>query len=209
MKSRTCTGCGWVFPSSNHDTKCKFCKALFKEQYCNTCKGFKPTEEFGVHNGRRKSICKSCSFKPLHALDTKEWNLERNRKFMSIRLKEAEAKLDALHKAAKQPFKILSEQQWLEACSYFNGCAICGHEHIETRQFILNPKHGGKYSVWNVVPMCGKCATYTVRVKNPFVWLDHHLGYAKTLGLNDERRQKLYDFIIQQIDRAGGNNEQS
>ena len=56
-------------------------------------------------------------------------------------------------------YPTLTEAQWMEAVKYFNGCAICGSESIDTRGYFIPFKSGGRYCDWNVIPMCEKCAT--------------------------------------------------
>jgi hypothetical protein len=96
----------------------------------------------------------------------------------------------------------MSEQQWLEACNYFNGCAICGSEDIETREFFVPFSKGGRYTAWNMFPLCGKCAIHTKPAANPFIWLDDYLGKAKDLGLNDYRKERLIEYMLLQIERC-------
>jgi len=103
-------------------------------------------------------------------------------------------------------FKLMSEQEWLATCAYFDGCAICGEEYIETREFFVKFVEGGRYASWNMFPMCSNCATKVRLAANPFIWLDDYLGAAKKLGLTEERKQKLLEYFILQIERMKAND---
>jgi len=43
---RTCPKCGWEYPSTYVNTKCKFCGTTFDVQICGTCKKLVPTYKF-------------------------------------------------------------------------------------------------------------------------------------------------------------------
>jgi hypothetical protein len=130
----------------------------------------------------------------------------KDKRFIDKRKDEAASKFKDWKVKTDLPFKPLSEQQWLEACSYFDGCAVCGNEHIEIRQFFVNFKHGGRYTAWNVYPMCGKCATYTRQIENPFVWLDKHLSTSYAMGMTEQRAERLVSYLQSQIEKVGDSN---
>jgi hypothetical protein len=73
-------------------------------------------------------------------------------------------------------YPTLTEDQWLAAVKYFNGCALCESETVDTRWYFIPFKLGGRYCDWNIIPVCDKCAT-KVRV-NPNYFL-----YERPTGL--------------------------
>lgn len=203
---RKCPECGWEFPGAYSGTKCKFCKAELTHHKCTVCGAFLPTAEFY----RRKStgvinkVCRTCTIesKIKYDADNPDKVKERIARFLQTHKDLAEDNYAIWHDMIQLPYKPLTEAEWLKACEYFGGCAICGDEHIETREYFVDFKSGGKYAAWNIFPMCGKCATHARFVDNPFVWMDRFLGSAYKLGLNKERRQKLVDYLILQIERS-------
>jgi hypothetical protein len=106
---------------------------------------------------------------------------------------------------SKIDFKPMSENEWLSVCAYFEGCAICGEEHIETRQFLVPFKDGGRYASWNILPMCEKCSGVAKKYDNPFRWLHKSLGNAYKMGLTDERKNKILEYFILQMERCKNN----
>lgn len=115
------------------------------------------------------------------------------------RLNIASAQYDEWLKKSSLPFRPMTEHEWLKTCSYFNGCAICGNEHIETRQFFIQFTEGGKYTVWNIIPMCSICAKHRFMAANPFIQLKY--GAFVKLGINEERREKLLVHLMAMVEK--------
>ena len=84
----------------------------------------------------------------------------------------------------------LTESEWLECCSHFEGCALCGSESIDARGFFIAYKDGGKYNRCNVIPLCEHCANELKRDLNPFKYLTI---YKKRIKRN--RRKNLRNII--------------
>lgn len=154
--------------------------------------------------------CTPCSKnrKKQHDKKNPQQRYDRDKRFMDKRFAMAAERFEEWKKKTNLPFKPLAEQQWLEACSHFRGCALCDSEHIEVRQFFVNFKDGGRYTAWNVYPICGKCATKTRKIANPFQWLDRYTGYAIELGITKEIGDKLVAYLELQIEKAVKDNEQ-
>lgn len=131
-----------------------------------------------------------------------EQNVQRVRRFIENKKKIASLKYSEWLDLTKLDFKLLSEDDWLKACAYFDGCAICGNDHIEAREFLVGFQEGGRYTAWNIFPMCGRCAKLARQTANPFIWLDSYLGTAKKLGLTEERKQRLLEYFVLQIERV-------
>ena len=62
-------------------------------------------------------------------------------------------------KYAAAPPKVLTEDDWVDACAYFNKCSICGVGNIEEKLLVVPTYLGGKLYIYNVVPACEVCAT--------------------------------------------------
>ena len=204
---RTCPKCGWEFPSTYVNTKCKFCGTTFDVQICGTCKKLVPTYKFYRRSdGRLTRRCPDCNRKSARDWDNanKERRLARVYKFYDKRLIAAEKKMyDWMEKLQELPFKVMNEDEWLETCRYFGGCAICGNEYIETRHFFIPFEEGGRYAVWNMIPLCGPCAAGLPKsIGNPFKWFDKYFGNAEALGLNEERKNKLVSYLYNKMKEA-------
>lgn len=212
LATRSCHKCGWVYPSCYTQTKCKFCKTLLRTQICLTCKLPVPTEQFyeyksGRNAGYLRRVCKTCD-----AANKKLWdklypeqNQQRVKKFIEQKQSIANARYQDWMDLTNVEFKPMNEQEWLATCMYFDGCAICGDEHIEAREFFVPFKEGGRYTSWNMFPMCGKCKAVVHHIANPFIWLDNYLGMARRLHLTEVRKQRLLEYFILQIERVKQN----
>ena len=204
---RTCPKCGWVYPSTYTNSKCKFCHTTFDYQICGECGKLVPTYKFYVRsNGQLTRWCPECNRKKAREWDAAHPDARDARvyRFFDKKLMAAELKLyDWMQNLKKVSFDTLKEDEWLDTCRYFGGCAICGHEHIETRHFFIPFEKGGTYSVWNMIPLCGKCAaTIPKSIDNPFKWFDNYFGNAEELGLNEERKNKLVSYLYNKMKEA-------
>lgn len=189
---RQCTNCNWEYPATYHSLKCKFCKTILEYQYCKGCSKWVITDRFVVS----KYLCKDCARELRKEYDRKspdKYNARSNRVYHKHML-EIDMQLQEWTKNTTD-FKPLSQQDWLKTCEYFGGCALCNEEYIETRQFFIPFKEGGRYTAWNMFPMCGKCATHTRRIKNPFLWL-----YRHRYEIPEEKRTKLVQYLKLQIE---------
>lgn len=181
MNIKKCSKCGWEFPATYKSRRCKFCGTQFRMGYCNCCGEWKETLR------ANKWVCRECETK-VH----KEWRQQR--RDASI----AKYK-NWLEKIAKAPSKTLTEEEWLEACRHFGGCAYCGKPHIDARSMFISFKDGGRYCAWNVIPACEKCET-ALKGSNPFKWMDGSInrnsyGPPKALGVSTENLQKIVDYL--------------
>lgn len=203
LVTRTCKGCGWVFPSSYVHIRCKFCKTLFDEQICYICKQLTPTAHCTKSNDTLHCRCRPCSSKERMAIDKKYPEKAKARvvKCIEGKIRVANERFAKWVEMSNIYTKPMTQEEWIETCSYFEGCAICGKEHIEAREFFVPFKNGGKYAPYNMFPLCNSCLQ-NVKIKdNPFLWLDNMLGTAKKIGLTDERAEKLLAYFIKQIER--------
>lgn len=190
---KVCPNCKWEYPATYTYNNCRFCKTEFNMRTCPQCGEFKPMSEFiRGSNGHIQSYCRTCKTAQWKADDTRQKKDTRMARFVT---KERDA-CDALFKdwlaRSTIAYKPMTEQQWLEACNHFNGCALCDNDHIEVRQYFINFKDGGMYTAWNMYPICGKCATRIRLIANPFMWLNRRLGYA---WCTEERGNKLIKYL--------------
>ena len=208
--TRKCSKCGTVFPKSFVALKCSICGTPMEKMVCCKCKQILPrsyftTRKSGVYKGAINRRCTPCSkaMKKKWDDDNPDRKRARNTAFLERRADKADEDyremLDAL---ATIEFKPMSEEQWLKTCSYFEGCAICGNEHIESRKFFLQFEHGGKYAVWNILPMCWDCGKHTAKLTNPFKWIDRYIGATTTYGLTHERRARILEYFKLKIEEA-------
>jgi len=85
---------------------------------------------------------------------------------------------------ATENLHTLTEEEWQEACRYFEGCAFCGSEDISTRGFLIPFKDGGEYTAWNVLPLCDTCAARSIRQPNIFRTFKNRIGYGASAVSN-------------------------
>ena len=118
-------------------------------------------------------------------------------------------------KQVPKDYPTLTEAQWLEACSFFNGCARCASEEIDTRGFFIGRELGGRYCDWNVIPLCTKCAKMWRLDKSMFVYAFHKDIVKgdkryRPLGANDSTHEfrdsleKLVSYLEVRLNNAIG-----
>lgn len=157
MNTKKCKKCGWVFPITHPKRHCKFCGEPFDEGFCRHCGKYTKLHPYNF-------LCKDC-FTMVNTWHTTD-ALERKR------AKQDKELLDWVDAIQSVPIRILSEQEWLRACSYFGKCAYCKNEDIAARTFFVSYALGGRYTAWNILPVCEHCALKYRSTGNPFVQLD-------------------------------------
>jgi hypothetical protein len=175
---RICPGCNREYPRSITSVRCVHCKSNFSEQLCSTCNEWKSADNYYLYsNGTPRRECKNCGRlrKLKFDKDNRQQRYDRDRRFFDKRKATTVEQIASWReKVDKLPFKLMTEPQWLEACDYFKGCVVCGDKHIETRQYFIPFMDGGKYTAWNIFPMCGTCSTKKRMIQNPFAWIDKY-----------------------------------
>ncbi len=181
MNTKTCSKCGWEYPLMWPGRQCRFCQEPFKESPCSHCGKIAK-----LHNG----VCRSCE-----TIQHREW---RNGRIDTAE----EAYKEWLKKISKLPYPspTLTEEQWLEACKHFGGCAYCGDANIDSRSMFIPFKAGGRYCVWNIVPACERCETVRKSDPNPFLRMDnsYHRGSAhsaRKYGYTLENLSRIVDYL--------------
>lgn len=204
---RVCNKCGWEFPLSYIAQKCKFCKTYFPTQFCRTCKQWKPFEEFYMSKkGILETRCKRCESDRKNEFNKRRPDLHaKNRhNFFKRRAEYAEKLFKKWLELSNKTFKPMTEEEWLQTCAYFGGCAICGDEYIAKREFFVPFQSGGHYTAWNMIPMCENCGRVTRYQENPFKWFDKYGTTGVRMGLTEERRDKIINYLIMQLEKAVG-----
>lgn len=198
--TRACQHCKWKFPETYKKRVCMFCEGPMDTFKCYKCK------EWFHHTDMRpkNDYCKQCELDRRNVQRRKRPHLAAatyQRKLYKYNKEEMDA-MEKLSEVRDMSYKPLTEEEWLTVCSYFDGCAICGSEFIESRSFFLPVRKGGRYTAWNVILTCGTCAeaTMTNTYKNPFRWLKSDT--AIQLGLTQARANKLKNYLMNQIEKV-------
>jgi hypothetical protein len=172
MNVKTCHKCGWQLSLKDPQPYCPICHTKFRVGHCKAC------GKYGPYN--KAHLCKEC---------VKKARYEASRKIYVARRYERYEEWLALIAMLKPPYHTLTNDEWLEACRYFGGCAICGNEAIDSRTMLVPFLHGGKYCDWNIVPTCAKCQRWLKSI-GLFRHLSQHLNRAKR-----ERLQVILDYL--------------
>lgn len=193
MSTKTCKGCGWVYPIVTPYSTCRFCGRGFTEGICANC-GEHSTDIIPAtklcrkcYNKRNGEYCK----KRVRTTDERQKTVRRWRA-------EADERFAAwIDKLSKIKTHTLTEAEWLETCSYFKGCALCDDEHITTRGYFIRFEDGGKYNACNVIPLCDKCATEIKYQSNPFRQMNPNLNrnLATSRGLSLAKLEKAAGYL--------------
>lgn len=182
MNTKTCSKCGWEYPIEWPGRKCRFCGEPFLESPCSHC---------GTITTLRNGVCRPCETRQHAAWVRERKNLAND------------AMRDWLKKISNipQPYKTLTEDEWLEACKHFGGCAYCGDANIDSRSMFISFKTGGRYCAWNILPACEKCETLRrSESEHYFLRMDNMLRRgnkepAKKHGFTLEKLNKITEYL--------------
>jgi hypothetical protein len=98
-------------------------------------------------------------------------------------------------------YPTLTEEQWIAACSHFDGCARCHSDIIDTRGFFISATLGGRYCDWNIIPLCERCASKWNLDKSVFAYVMRRDHTERT----DEYKQcleNIVDYLEEKLDAA-------
>ena len=197
MNTKTCKNCGWVYPLVTPYSSCRFCGRGFTEGICAKC---------GTHSQDiivPTNLCRSC------------YN-ERNRKYQKRVVHTTEERMryyKRLCAEADEQFAkwletlksikthTLTEDEWLEACKHFGGCAACNSESIDARGYFIRFEDGGKYNACNVIPLCEKCATAFKKQPNPFRQMHPQINrnLIANRGMSLDKLHNIVDYLQSKI----------
>lgn len=200
MNTKTCSNCGWIYPITQVGRLCLICGAEMDQIKCMVCGEVKERKDFI----KGRNMCRSC------------WNF-RDRANQKGVYKRIYAKLDKqyqewldLIQSVPPGYPTLTEEQWMQACKYFNGCAICGDEDIDARGFLISFDLGGRYCDWNVIPLCERCSHHFATHVNPYKQARNI--DRKTVGSNYKNRNnldKIIRYLREKLDDSTGINANS
>lgn len=177
MNTRKCKKCGWEYPATWSGKVCRFCHEPMEMVICASCGEL--VDKVNPNNYR----CTKCCTR-----DHSEWS--------SVIVSKAEADFNNWLTAIKdiqQPYKTLTEEQWLDVCKHFDGCAYCGSSEIASRSMFIPFKLGGRYCAWNIIPACERCETALKLIDNPFNRMNEllHRGKVYAAIRPDQDRDRL------------------
>lgn len=187
MSSRACKLCGWEHPDSYIGRFCTVCGHPLEYITCIECGKVLPVEAFE----KARNACKKCRRDTLNA----SW-ARREQKHH----KRFEEWLEKVRSVPKE-YPTLTEEQWLEACRYFDGCARCNSPEIDTRGFFIGYELGGRYCDWNIIPLCEKCAKYWDLTKSVFYYTERR-DYANKSTEYRENLEKIVTYLGGKLDAA-------
>ena len=194
MNTKTCKKCGWQLSKRDPRTTCPICKTPWTEGVCKIC------GEYTTNLSPTRGVCKPCRNETARIIA-----LEYQERVTDNAEKQYADWLNKIQKIQK-PYKTLTEAQWLEACRFFDGCALCDREHISTRAYFIPFAEGGSYCSWNIIPLCDICATSMKIQKNPWRRLDKRINANLDLNHGDpmEYLNRVTQYLLREIEATNG-----
>lgn len=208
-----CQKCGWEYPAANGTTTCKFCGGgVYREVgptpgYCKKCGAY--CENIYKYNNH---LCSKCNSKvvmanlkasPYYRERKNEARVKMHAKWRTQAIKKYEDWLEQLKQVSTHS---LTEDEWMQVCRYFNGCALCGADSIDARVYFIQFKEGGKYNACNIIPACEACATDYKKQVNPFLLMDIEFAGSEckriNRGQNKKNLQKIVDYLQSKIEEV-------
>lgn len=202
MNTKTCKRCGWVYPITQPGTKCLICGEPFELVACRVCGAI---FEQNTTSKNLTNRCSKCA--QLAHVDS----MRKRIAGMHDRFDEWLAKVREVPK----DYPTLTEEQWMEACRYFNGCARCDSDEIDARGFFIGRQLGGRYCDWNVIPLCTKCAAVWKLDKSAFAYAylkgrDRYGKNKRRIGVSNDTLEftrnieNIAKYLEVRLDRAVG-----
>lgn len=191
MSTKTCKRCGWVYPITQPGVACRICKEPFEIVVCRMC----GKVVSGDARVKSTNLCKEC-FNNINRVSSV--------KSKAKRIYALDKRFDAwLAKVKLVPknYPTLNEEQWLAACSHFNGCARCHSDDIDTRGFFISAALGGRYCDWNIIPLCERCATRWNLDKSVFAYVTRKDNAERTSEYR-ECLENIVEYLEVKLDAA-------
>lgn len=193
MNTKTCKKCGWVFPAYTDESYCRFCGEAFTEGICISC------GEFSTDLVPKTRLCRKCyvpqkKLEPVDLSDNPARSVVWNRRAVIKADKRFKEWTDKLRQI-KMPS--LTEDEWMEACIHFDGCAVCNSKSIDARSYFIRYEDGGRYNACNVIPMCEVCATAFKYQHNPFRQMNPNLNanIAVCRGISNKKLEAIAEYL--------------
>lgn len=183
---RICPKCGFAMPLMTTKSICPVCKTYWPGgKLCSHC------GEFSEWIHRSDGYCLDCK----HMSD-RLWRIRKNKNID----KQYKDWLDLMN-GIPGPLVTLTEDDWLRVCSYFEGqCSICHEGVIDARMYFVDFKQGGRYTSYNIIPVCEKCATKRrADTYQPFRYFDYNFNNYK---LQKGTLDKIIKYLSKEIDKA-------
>lgn len=204
MNTKKCKKCGWEYPFITPYPSCRFCGTWFTVGICKVC------GEYSDDIIPSTKLCRKCYNKRNGVYQKRVVKTtDDNQKTYRRLVKEADERFAAwLQQLSKIATHTLTEDEWLEACRYFDGCALCDSESIDARGYFIRFEDGGKYNACNVIPVCDECATELKYQSNPFRRLNPTLNrnLATSRGLSLAKLERAARYLQSKME--GAENEQ-
>lgn len=196
MTDRICPACNWVYPRSYSGVRCRFCGALLDKVLCPDCGRLLP-----IHNKEHPTtLCKDCRLKR----DKEGTKSARQKRWMERRVAASDKRfVDWCTTISKLPFIPMTEEAWLEACQHFNRCALCDNPEIVARGYFIPFSAGGRYTAWNIIPLCEECATDLKLQPNIFKRLDRRQNDSIRAyrGMNAEKLEEAVKYLQSRMEK--------
>lgn len=204
MNTKKCKKCGWEYPFITPYPSCRFCGTWFTVGICKVC------GEYSDDIIPSTKLCRTCYNKRngVYQKRVKRTTEDNQKKYRRL-VKEADDRFAAWTKRLSEiKTHTLTEDEWLEACRYFGGCALCANDSIDARGYFVRFEDGGKYNACNVIPVCDKCATEIKYQSNPFRQMNPTLNrnLATSRGLSLAKLERAAGYLLSKME--GVENEQ-
>lgn len=198
MNTKTCKHCGWVYPITQPGVACRICREPFEVVVCRMCGNVVS----GDARVKSTNLCKAC-FNSINRISSPK-SVAKRRAALDSRFDAWLTKVRAVPKN----YPTLTEEQWLAACRYFDGCARCHSDVIDTRGFFIGATLGGRYCDWNVIPLCERCAKQWNLDKSVFNYALTRDHTERTTEYRD-CLEKIIEYLEVRLDAAIKYNEAS
>lgn len=193
MNTKTCKKCGWVYPLETPYKSCRFCGMAFTNGTCSTC----GEDSDDIIPGTR--LCRKCYNKRSYMYHKRSGHAaEDSRNHYRRICKKADERFAAWKDSLKSiTTHSLTEDEWLDACRYFGGCALCDSDSIDARGYFIRFEDGGKYNACNVIPLCDTCATTLKYQSNPFRQMNPYINrnLATSRGCSTAKLEKVAEYL--------------
>ena len=190
MATKTCKKCGWEIDRKNTLRSCPVCHTKYDEGYCCICGAYCTGNDYVKHN-----YCRDC-YNEVYGAPTRA--IQRKAAIQANKDMYNEWYGKMLNVPAD--YHTLTEDEWLEVCKHFNGCAICGDMEISARAFFIPFKEGGRYCNWNIIPVCEACSIRWQTVTK----MPTHTPFSNYLQLTNGKQtlQNIKEYLEVRLDAA-------
>lgn len=200
MNTKTCKKCGWVYPKVTPYSSCRFCGMAFTEGTCKHCGEYSYDLVYG------SGLCRTCYNKRVYSYQkgTARVANERKKHYERLCANADKRFADWVQQLKAAKTHSLTEEEWMEACRYFGGCALCGSDSIDARGYFIRFEDGGNYTACNVIPLCDKCATDLKHQSNPFRQMNPIINrnLAVSRGLSLDKLNRVAEYLQTKIGRV-------